>query len=50
MQFNGFTWFMIAWNCCWPVLAAVFFTLWITTKYHIPWKIVRRTAEEKDDE
>jgi hypothetical protein len=50
MEPNGFTWFVIAWLCCWPVLAVVFATLWIVSKYHIPWKIVRRKAEDEDDE
>jgi hypothetical protein len=50
MEPNGFTWFMIAWLCCWPVLAVVFAVLWLTTKYPSRWRLVRRIHEEDDDE
>jgi hypothetical protein len=46
---NGAAWFMMAWMCIWPVIAIVFFLLWLR-RVRPPKRRLKWVEDVEDDD
>lgn len=48
MELNGWTWFILAWICCWPVISVVLIVLLLRDRIPFSLSLIRRKRD--DDE